>query len=92
MFKSVIDTAITLVKANTRHKWVNPLMLKGLKQPGNIDKNCAGKCKVGIIFEGEMLFITLTTVLQIFCKIFLNFQVLIKRILDREDNFCQNCI
>ena len=50
--------------------------------------NLAGKSKVEKIFEGEMLFRTSqTTLLQMFYKIFLNSKVIIKSIIDPDDNF-----
>ena len=42
----------------------------------------------GKIFEGEMLNRTqTTTLLEIFCKIILNFQNIVKSIKDPDDNF-----
>ena len=41
-----------------------------------------------IIFEGEMLIITLlTSLLSIFCKIILNFRIIVKSIIDPVGNF-----
>ena len=43
------------------------------------------------IFIGEMLIRTLpTSLLQIFCKIILNSKVIVKSIIDPDDNFCNN--
>ena len=43
------------------------------------------------IFDGDMLIRTLTTtLLQIFLKINLNFQVIVKSIKDPDDNFKMN--
>ena len=46
---------------------------------------------VGKIFEGGMLIRILpTTPLQIFCKIILNSQVIVKSIIGPDDNFSRN--
>ena len=43
------------------------------------------------IFHGEMsISILSTTLFQIFCKIILNFTVIIKSIIDPDDNFQRN--
>ena len=43
---------------------------------------------IGKIYEGEMLFQTSpATLLQIFCKIILNFQVIVRSIGGPDDNF-----
>ena len=53
--------------------------------------NLAGKRTCRKIFEGEMLIRTLsTTLLQIFCKIILNSEVIVKSIIDPDDNFLRN--
>ena len=49
--------------------------------------NIAGKSKVQKIFDGEMVIRTKpTNLLQIFCKIILNFKVTVKSIIDPDDN------
>ena len=49
--------------------------------------NIAGKNTVGKIFQGEIFFITPPTTLpQIFCKTIPNFEVIVKNILDPDDN------
>ena len=43
------------------------------------------------IFHGEMsIRILSTTLFQIFCKIILNFKVIVKSIIDTDDNFQRN--
>ena len=43
------------------------------------------------IFQGEMsIRILSTTIFQIFCKIILNFKVIVKGIIDPDDNFQRN--
>ena len=61
------------------------------KQPDNCGEILPGKSMIRKLFDGEMLIGTLaTTLLQIFCKIILNFLVIVKSILDPDDNSCKN--
>ena len=53
--------------------------------------NLASKSIFGKIFEGKMLIKTLaTTLLQIIDKIIFNFKVIVKSIIDPDDNFERN--
>ena len=71
------------IQYNTITFIINPLMLTAAKNSLTI----LAKANLGKIFEGEMLFKGLqTTLLQIFCKIILNFKVVIESIIG-PDNF-----
>ena len=62
--------------------------LQRLKAAGQFGWYQVGKSKMEKIFEGEMLDRTLpTTLFRIFCKIMLNFQVIIKSIEDPDEDF-----
>ena len=57
------------------------------KQPYNFDEILQSKAKLGKIFDGEILIITLlTNLLQIFCKTFHNISVIVLSIIDTDDN------
>ena len=67
---------------------INPLTLSVAKSSLTIVDKFSSESLVWKMFEGEMLIITLsTTLLEIFCKIILNFQVIVKSFTDPKDNF-----
>ena len=67
---------------------INPLMLKAAKTTWQFLWNLSNESIVEKIFEGELLIRTLpTTLLQIFCKISCNSKVIVKSIIDPDDNF-----
>ena len=71
----------------------NPLMLTAAKTSLTILMKSSGFSTIGKIFEGEMLIRTLpTTLLQIFCKIILNSKVIVKSIIDPDDNSWMNSL
>ena len=70
---------------------VNPLILTAPKCSLAIYFAFAGKSKVMKIFDEEMSIRTLpTTLLQIFCKVILNFRVIVKSITDPDENLWKN--
>ena len=69
---------------------INLIMNTTAKSSQTILLNLAGKRKIGKIFEGEMLIRILpTTLLQIFCKIILISQAIVKSIENPDDNFLE---
>ena len=64
---------------------INPLMFAAA---WNLDEILQAKSKVSKTIEGGMLYKTLPTILfQIFFKNILNFKVIIKSIVDPDENF-----
>ena len=73
-----------LVPGKNHHLTPSHWLLYHIRQ---LRGNLAGKSHAGKIFEGGLLFrIMPTTLLQIFCKIILNSKVIIKSIIDPDDN------
>ena len=67
---------------------INPLMLTAAKSVWQFWSDLSCKSIIAKIFEGELLNrILQTTLLQIFCKIIFNSQVIVKSNFDADDNF-----
>ena len=76
---------IGLSQHNKNERFNNAL--RSQKQPDNFDKKkIPSKSKVGKIFDGEMFIRTRpTNLLQIFCKMIVNFKVIVKSMKDPDD-------
>ena len=70
---------------------LNPLILTEAKSSQTILIKSCSKCIVRKIFDGEMLIRTYPTTLpEMFCKIILNFKVMVKSSLGPEDYLLRN--
>ena len=70
---------------------INPLTLTAAKSSLTIAMKFCRKSKFKKIFDGEISMRRLpTTLLQIFCKTILNFKVIVKNIIDPDDNVWSN--
>ena len=76
-----------LAKLATSSLGVNPWMCSAVQSSWSNLCNLAGKSIVRKIFDGEISITTFrTTLLELICKIILNSKVLVKNIIDPDDN------